>query len=176
GARFGEEAAVDAGMQRLYTAIEHFRKRCETRDLAHRNFFFPQQDRCPTCGNDIYTLALQRAGKRGDTGFVRNGNERAADFHADVNRDSLNRYINSRLTNYDPRKPSAIEKDIPGRRIQNRAAADGFAKCFAEMTQTRVAHFCRGFSDIVASSAQELRGAFHPHIAQILRNSETDLA
>src|SRR5262249_54153074 len=121
-----EKPAVDAGMQRLYTAIEHFRKRCETRDLAHRNFFFPQQDRCPTCGNDIYTLALQRAGKRGDTGFVRNGNERAADFHADVNRDSLNRYINSRLTNYDPRKASAIEKDIPGRRIQHRAAADGF--------------------------------------------------
>jgi hypothetical protein len=30
---------------------------------------------------------------------------------------------------------STVEKDVLGHRIQHRAAADGFAKCFAEMTQ-----------------------------------------
>src|SRR6266540_7124490 len=135
---------MHARMQRFYTAIEHFRKCRETRDLAHRNFFFFQQDRCSACGNDVYALSFQRASKCCDPGFVRHGNESATDFHEDVNRDSLNRYIDSRFTNYDSRNALAVEEDVLRYRIQNRAAADGFAKCFTEMTQARIAHFCRG--------------------------------
>ena len=72
---------MHAGMQSFYTTIEHFRRCCETRYLAHRNLFFPQQDRCSACGNDVYALAFQRASKCSDAGFVRNGNESAANFH-----------------------------------------------------------------------------------------------
>jgi hypothetical protein len=72
---------MHAGMQSFYTAIEHFRKCGETRYLAHGNFFFFQQDRCSACGNDVYALAFQRASKRSDAGFVRDGNESAANFH-----------------------------------------------------------------------------------------------
>ena len=76
-----EKSAMHAGMQSFYTAFEHFRKCCETRYLAHGNFFLPQQDGCSTCGNDVYALALQRASKRSDAVFVRNGNDSAANFH-----------------------------------------------------------------------------------------------
>ena len=79
-----EKTAMHAGMQSFYTAIEHFRKCGETRDLAHGNFFFPQQDRCSACGNDVYALAFQRTSKRSDAGLVRNGNECAANFHGRV--------------------------------------------------------------------------------------------
>jgi len=68
-------------MQSFYTAIEHFRKCGETRYLAHGNFFFPQQDRCSACGNDVYALAFQRTSKRSNASLVRNGNESAANFH-----------------------------------------------------------------------------------------------
>src|SRR5262249_20467250 len=78
---FVEKSPVHARMQSFYAAIEHFRKCGETRDLAHWNFFFPQQDRCSACGNDIYALAFQRPGKGSDAAFVRNGNESAANFH-----------------------------------------------------------------------------------------------
>src|SRR5438094_5800847 len=74
------------------------------------------------------------------------------------------------------RNPSAVEENVLSDWIKHRAAADGFAKCFAEMTQARVADFCRGFSDVVTSGAQQLGRAFHPHVAQILRNGETDFA
>src|SRR5262245_5440454 len=44
------------------------------------------------------------------------------------------------------------------------------------MTQARVTHFCRSFSDVVASGAQQLRRAFHSYVAKILWNGETDFA
>src|SRR4030095_1440511 len=113
------------------------------------NFFCLQQDRCSTCGNDVHALAFQRASKLSDTGCVRNGNESAANFHEDVNRDSLNRYIDLRFTNYDSREASAIEQNVFGHRIQHWAAADGFAKCLAEMTQARIADFCGRFGNVI---------------------------
>src|SRR4030095_6225444 len=76
-----EQPAMHAGMQSLYTAIEHFRKCGKTRYLAHGNFFFFKQDRCSACGNDVHALAFQRASKRSDAGLVRNGNESAANSH-----------------------------------------------------------------------------------------------
>jgi hypothetical protein len=69
-----------------------------------------------------------------------------------------------------------IKNDILGRWIQNRTAADSFAERFAEMTQARVPDFCGRFGDVVAASAQKSCRAFHPEIAQILRNSQTDFA
>ena len=79
-AAFVEKPAMHAGMQSFHPAIEHFRKCGETRNLAHWNFFLPQQVRCSAGGNDVYALAFQRASKRSDTGFVRNGNESAGGF------------------------------------------------------------------------------------------------
>ena len=70
---------------------------------------------------------------------------------------------------------STIKNNVLRRRIQHGATADGFAKCFTEMTETGVANFRCGFSDVVASRAQELGRAFHAQVAQILRNSQTDL-
>ena len=73
-------------MQSFHPPFQHFGKSGETRNVAHRNFFLPQQVRRAAGGNDIDALPLQRARKRGDAGFVGNGNECAGDFHENVNR------------------------------------------------------------------------------------------
>src|SRR5204863_6996089 len=75
-----------------------------------------------------------------------------------------------------PRSQSAVEDDVLRRRIQHRTTTDSLAKGFAEMAQTQISDFCSGFSDIVSSRAQQLRRAFHPQLAQILRNGQTDFA
>ena len=72
---------MHARMQSLNSPIEHFWKCGKARDLAHRNFFLPQQVRRPAGRNDINALALEDARKRSHAGFVGNGNECPADFH-----------------------------------------------------------------------------------------------
>src|SRR5437870_8388237 len=67
-----------------------------------------------------------------------------------------------------------IKNNVLGRRIKHRTAADGFAERFAEMAQARVADFCGGFSAVIAPSPQYPACAFHPQVAQKLRNSQTD--
>src|SRR6266508_5531942 len=69
-----------------------------------------------------------------------------------------------------------IKNDVFRRGIKHRAAPDRFAKRFAEMTEPRVSDFRRGFGHVVASGAQQLGRAFHPHIAQILRNGKAHFA
>ena len=72
--------------------------------------------------------------------------------------------------------PSASENHILCGRIEHGAAADCFAESFAEMTEAGVADFDRRFSDVIPSASQKLGGAFHPNIAEILRDGETDFA
>jgi hypothetical protein len=78
---FVEKTAMHARMQSFHTSFQHFRKCGEARDLAHWNLFLPQQVCRPPGRNNVHALPLQRAGKRGDTAFVGNGNESAGDFH-----------------------------------------------------------------------------------------------
>ena len=79
-----EQAAVHARVQGFDPALQHFRKRGETGNVAHRNFFFPKQFRRAAGGNDIDALTLQGARKIGDAGLVRNGNESAGDLHQEM--------------------------------------------------------------------------------------------
>src|SRR5438105_5799863 len=51
---------------------------------------------------------------------------------------------------------SAWGNNVFRHRIKHGAATDRFAKCFAEMAQTCVAHFGRGFGDVVFSVTQKL--------------------
>ena len=44
------------------------------------------------------------------------------------------------------------------------------------MTQARIAHFCRGFGDVVTAGAQQLGRPFHANISQVLRDCVTDFA
>src|ERR1041385_737683 len=44
------------------------------------------------------------------------------------------------------------------------------------MTQARIANFGCRFRDIITPASQKFRGAFHPEVAQILRNGEPNLA
>src|SRR6266404_1460507 len=44
------------------------------------------------------------------------------------------------------------------------------------MAQARITDFCGRFSDVVSSSTQKLRRAFHPKVAQILWNGQTHFA
>src|SRR6266496_361858 len=69
-----------------------------------------------------------------------------------------------------------IKNNVLGRRIKHRTTADGFAERFAEMTQARVADFRGRFGDIVTPRTQKFGRAFHPQVAQILRNGQTDFA
>src|SRR6266480_3145522 len=71
--------------------------------------------------------------------------------------------------------PSTIQNDVLRRGIKHRATADRFTKRFAEMTEARISNFCGSFGNVVAAGAQQLSRAFHPQIAQILRDGETDL-
>src|SRR5713101_7751370 len=80
------------------------------------------------------------------------------------------------LLTFLTRRQSAIQNDVLRRRIKHWATADGFAKCLAEMAEARITDFCRGFSYVVASRAQQFGRAFHSQIAQVLRNSEADFA
>src|SRR5204862_7695187 len=65
---------------------------------------------------------------------------------------------------------SARRNDVFCHRIEHRAAANRFAKRFAEMAQAGVTDFGGGFRDVVFSTTQEFGGAFHPELAQELRN------
>src|SRR6478736_1982240 len=69
----------------------------------------------------------------------------------------------------------AIENYVLRRWIQHRAAADGFAKCFAEMTQAGITDFGCRFGYVVATGAQQFRCAFHSQFSQILRNGQDHL-
>src|SRR5205085_8515496 len=78
------------------------------------------------------------------------------------------------LAALDAKRNSARGDGVLRHRIKHRAAADRFAKRFAEMAQARVAYFRRGFRDVMFSSAQKLGGTFHPELAQKLRDGEAD--
>ena len=83
-AAFVKQAAVHAWVQSFHAPFEHFGKGGETGNLAHRHIFFAQEISRSTGGDDVHALALERARERGDTGFVRNRNECAADLHLNV--------------------------------------------------------------------------------------------
>ena len=78
---FVEEAAMNAWMQRFHATLQDLRKIREVRNLAHGNFFFPQQLGGAAGGNDIDAAAFERSCEHGDAFLVGNGNERARDFH-----------------------------------------------------------------------------------------------
>src|SRR5438105_1141388 len=71
---------------------------------------------------------------------------------------------------------SSLQNHILRGRIQHRAATDRFAECLTEMAQTGVADFDCRFGHIKSAAAQKLGRAFHPNIAEILRNGQTYFA
>ena len=90
---FVKQTAVHARMERFHPALEHLGKIGEARDVADRHAFFAEQVGRAAGGNDIDALLFQSARERRHAFLVRDGDEGAGDLHADVNRDSLNRYI-----------------------------------------------------------------------------------
>src|SRR2546421_4674792 len=82
------------------------------------------------------------------------------------------RILDFGLAALDAKRDSARGDGVLRHRIKHRAAADRFAERFAEMAQACVAHFGGGFRDVVFAAAQKLGGAFHPQLAQELRNRE----
>src|ERR1051326_4025357 len=71
---------------------------------------------------------------------------------------------------------SVVDNHVLCRRIQHRTATNRFAKCFAEMAETRVANFGRGFGHVVTTGAQQFSRAFHSQFPKVLRNRQTDFA
>src|SRR4030088_1858232 len=80
-AAFIEQTTVDTRVQSFHATFENLRKRRETRNLTHRHAFLAQQLGRAAGGNNIDTLAFERARELRDTSLIRNRDEGAADFH-----------------------------------------------------------------------------------------------
>ncbi len=61
------------------------------------------------------------------------------------------------------------------RRVEDRTTADRLAEGLAEMTQARIPNLGCGFGHVVTPAAQKLGRAFHPRVAQELRNRQAQL-
>ena len=77
-----KQAAVDFRMQRLHAAIQHFGKAGVFADVLHGEAGVAQCFGRAAGGNDFNSCLRENLGERNKSGFVRNGNKGALNFHA----------------------------------------------------------------------------------------------
>jgi hypothetical protein len=85
GERPPEQAAVDARVQGLDTAVEDLRGAGEVADLAHGDAGLGDRLRGAAAGQELDAQAGERAGELGETGLVGDGEQRPGELrHRDL--------------------------------------------------------------------------------------------
>ena len=80
----GEQAAVDARMQRLQPAVHHFRKSGELRDVDDGDARFRERRGGAAGGDDLDLARREGEAQLGQSGLVGDGNQRAADMRETI--------------------------------------------------------------------------------------------